>query len=139
MPNSNLDEQQRRALARIKALVAQAKRDGITPTKLAKEAGMAPSTLNRKLSGADKSLIKPATLAMLEEAAARLTGRPVKSREAFMAELDATNHSIAHSVDDLVRALIKRGILREEDLPPTLRKSIERRRHLLELLEISDT
>lgn len=55
-----------------------------------------------------------------------------------MAELDATNHSIAQSMDDLVRALVRRGVLREEDLPPSLRKAFERRRHLMELLEISD-
>lgn len=126
-------------MVRLKALVAEAKRHGVTPTKLANEAGIVPSTLNRKLNGQDKSLIKPATLAMLEEAAARLTGRAVKSREAFMAELDATNHTIAHSMDDLVRALVRRGVLKEEDLSPVLRKAFERRRHLMELLEISDT
>ncbi len=134
MANRNLQHRKDAALVRLRHIVAHANKYGIKPTRLAKEAGLTPPTVNRKLRGTDASLIKPQTLAQLEEAAARLTGKPLGSSEALMAELDATNHEIAQSLNELVRVLIKRGVLKESDLPPALRDALRRRHMLLELL-----
>lgn len=137
MKNSGLEHRRQLALARLKAIVAACRRAGISPTRLAREAGLAHNIVNRKLSGDDQSVIKPQTLAAIEEAASRMIGKPIGSGEALMAELDATNHDIAQQMDDLVRVLLKKQVLDEADLPPSLQSAIKRRRMLLELLGLS--
>lgn len=84
-------------------------------------------------------MIKPETLADVETTASDILGRPLGKGEVLMAELDSTNHEIAHMIDAVIRALVKRGVLREEDFPEDLRRNLERRRHLLEILGLPNT
>lgn len=134
MKTNGLEHRRRVTVAHLKSIVAQVERAGFSRTKLAEKANISPPTINRKLNGSDQSVIKAQTLAMIEEAAAQLLGKPVGSGEALMAELEATNHDIAHQMDDLIRVLVKKRLLEEADLPPSLRDSLRRRRMLLELL-----
>lgn len=137
--NKDLDRTRQLRLSRLRWIIRQVKPLGYSPTGLAKAAGIRPSTINRKLSGADRSLIKPETLADVETTASDILGRPLGKGEVLMAELDSTNHEIAHMIDAVIRALVKRGVLREEDFPEDLRRNLERRRHLLEILGLPNT
>lgn len=134
MENKGLEHSRQKLIARLKYLIRAVKPYGYKSTSLATAAGLPPSTINRKLSGTDLSLMKPETLGRVEEAASKIVGKPLGSGEALMSELDATNHEIAQSIDDLVQTLVRRKVLREEDLPEHLRASVSRRRQLLELL-----
>lgn len=127
-------EQRRLYADMIRRLTALVKRSGVTPSALAKIAGLHHDAVKRKLSGRDKSLMKEATFATLEKAADELSGESRSSRQALEAELDHIEREIAESVDELVEALVNAGVLSEEQLPPRLRRLLERRRLLTAIL-----
>lgn len=118
-------------IRRLNDLVA---RSGVTPTELAREAGLHHDAVKRKLTFRDATLMKETTFQLLEKAADRLSGERAPTREALEGEMERVDSEIAKSIDELIQALVDAGVLTLDQLPEHLRDLIRRRRLLASLL-----
>jgi len=119
---------------RLLAAVEQARQAGVKPTKLASLAGLPPSTINRKLNGSDKTLIKPDTLLKIEAAVASLNGNHLGEVDA-VSEINKINEDGWRLLEELVEILVSTNVLPKDQLSERMTRAIERRRYLLSLID----
>ena len=110
----------------------------LTPTQLARKAGLWPSTLNRFINGKKgeppKHLLSTTTLNKLSRTSGLplplfFAGAPAETPEPRL-ELLGSDQAMARVVEDLIFLLDHKGIISLDDLPESARKLVNRRPQL---------